>query len=65
MSSPTDAEISTDTPASGTALAAVVYTPIKVDLVAIKRVGAAEYYIGMVDVCFDRFVDAVRQRHVR
>jgi diacylglycerol kinase (ATP) len=41
MSSPTDAEISSNTPASGTEVAAVVYNPIKVDLDAIKRVVAA------------------------
>jgi diacylglycerol kinase (ATP) len=41
MSSPTDAEISTDTAAASTGVAAVVYNPIKVDLDAIKRVVAA------------------------
>jgi diacylglycerol kinase (ATP) len=41
MSSPTDAEITTNPPASRTEIAAVVYNPIKVDLPAIKRVVAA------------------------
>jgi diacylglycerol kinase (ATP) len=41
MSSPTDAEITTNPPASRTEIAAVVYNPIKVDLAAIKRVVAA------------------------
>jgi diacylglycerol kinase (ATP) len=41
MSSPTDAEITTNRPASRTEIAAVVYNPIKVDLPAIKRVVAA------------------------